>query len=112
MPVRFFLIPEPQRGSCAVSALWGLLRLPSGCLRSAWESFSLFYLASRRAPFLQIGRIFKNSPVAKSFFLRFSLLEFPYIIRWVLAEIAILAWSSQKKFQLLSYFFLLVFPLS
>ncbi len=40
---RFFLIPEPQPGSCAVLDPWGHLHPPSGSLRSASESFSLFY---------------------------------------------------------------------
>src|SRR5260370_11031847 len=75
------LRPEPQRGSCVVSALSGHLRRHSGSLHSAWESFSLFYLASRRASVLRIGCILENLPVAKSFFLRFSLSGVPYISR-------------------------------
>jgi len=49
------LRPEPQRGSCAVSALWGHLRLHSRFLHSAWVCFSQSYLASCRASVLQIG---------------------------------------------------------
>src|SRR5258708_34525487 len=74
-----FWIPEPPRGSCAVSALWGHLRLHSGSLRSVWEFFSLFYLASRRAPVLQIGPILETFGSCESFFLRFSVLDVPYI---------------------------------
>src|SRR5260370_35913575 len=73
--------PEPQRGSCAVSALWGHLRPHSGSLPSAWESFSQSYLASCRC-FSFPNRVYlRKFACCESFFLRFSLSDVPYISR-------------------------------
>jgi len=100
------LRPEPQRGSCVVSALSGHLRRHSGSLHSAWESFSLFYLASRRASVLRIGCILENLPVAKSFFLRFSFSDVPYISRGPWPKLRPLGLGRAKKV----HFSFLLFP--
>src|SRR5260370_35757041 len=89
-----------------VSALSGHLRRHSGSLHSAWESFSLFYLASRRASVLRIGCILENLPVAKSFFLRFSFSDVPYISRGPWPKLRPLCLGRAKKV----HFSFLLFP--
>ena len=66
--VRFFLIPEPHRGSCASSPpRWDTRACTLALCPLAWEFSSLFYWASRRTPLLSRKRIFETYPVSKIF---------------------------------------------